>query len=109
MTCWAVCGFDGLGSLTTVLCHDLDVLAHAISLIDWLKHVTSFFFSTPGKSPNRQHELDSVMCKMQSAMGEVLIVQSKKHTYKITNRKGLLHVQSRFTMGRSTDVLPCHF
>ena len=25
--------------MTTVLCQDLDVLAHAISLVDWPKHV----------------------------------------------------------------------
>ena len=31
-------------SLTSVLCQDLDVLAYVISLVDWPKHVKSFFF-----------------------------------------------------------------
>ena len=31
------------GSLTSVLCQDLDVLAHVVCLVDWPKHVTSFF------------------------------------------------------------------
>ena len=46
-------GFCQGGALQTVsyklmiLCKDIDALLHVISLVDWPKHVKSFFFFTP--------------------------------------------------------------